>query len=698
MSIPTDFPRFYVPGHEKEMESLRELYWLHYPGSGPKATMWDMWLGSPSLWPAHLSDGSADNMRDAWRSTLTNRIIDTDGYVSTMQHPSIAHPYGWPFPFWNQGSGGIGWHFSFKDTIGQPWRQPDTNTQEGWVLSGASDMGIGEYGWELKLISPNAVAIAPAHPVDPFNAPFIQVRWKATGLEQAQPRIEWTTKDSPNFTADKRIYFTPVEGDSIIYTVIPMYKHPKWAGDITQLRVCFGNHQPGAEVTIHSLFTQYDTRQDTNSQSYVHGCVSYFEWTRDINFLRRNISRMRLALRYVMTEHNALDRKYVYNSWVGHDGRSGLRIDKEGEKHILSGHGIGDNYWDLLPFGSKDAYATIIYYDALKCMARIERGIHEHPEWNIPTGVAAFDPDMLMKHAADVKAVGNKLFWNPKTGRFIPGIDADGKTHDYGMTFLSLEAIYYDFATPEHAKMIMSWIDGDRIVDEDTSQGKDIYHWRFGPRSTTKRNIDFYFWAWSAPESIPWGGQVQDGGAVLGWSYHDLMARLRVLGADNAWQRLIEVIKWFDDIQAAGGYRKYYDGSCEGTLQGGGTAGGLGLDSEFFESVLVPQVMLDGFMGFSARSDGFELNPRIPSSWPELKIDRIRWQDCILTIRIVADSIEITNESSSDETCKIRLPQGRWHAVYTDTPGESVPQTRDGAFELDWTAHKGARFTAVSGL
>ena len=44
----------------------------------------------------------------------------------------------------------------------------------------------------------------------------------------------------------------------------------------------------------------------------------------------------------------------------------------------------------------------------------------------------------------------------------------------------------------------------------------DIYHWRFGPRSTTKRNLDYYFWAWSAPESIPFGNQVQDGGGCWG--------------------------------------------------------------------------------------------------------------------------------------------------------------------------------------
>src|SRR5688572_30513775 len=27
---PADFPAFVVPGHEKEMQLLRSLYWLHY--------------------------------------------------------------------------------------------------------------------------------------------------------------------------------------------------------------------------------------------------------------------------------------------------------------------------------------------------------------------------------------------------------------------------------------------------------------------------------------------------------------------------------------------------------------------------------------------------------------------------------------------------------------------------------------------
>ena len=62
MSIPSDFPRFEVPGFEKQMESLRELYWLHYPGSGRKATMWDAWLTENGLRHSYQEVGSLDHI------------------------------------------------------------------------------------------------------------------------------------------------------------------------------------------------------------------------------------------------------------------------------------------------------------------------------------------------------------------------------------------------------------------------------------------------------------------------------------------------------------------------------------------------------------------------------------------------------------------------------------------------------------
>lgn len=59
--------------------------------------------------------------------------------------------------------------------------------------------------------------------------------------------------------------------------------------------------------------------------------------------------------------------------------------------------------------------------------------------------------------------------------------------------------------------------------------------------------------------------------------------------------------------------------------------------SEFLESVLVPQVMLHGFLGFHANADGYELHPRLPKDWPSLTISGIRFHDRVLTITAHAD-------------------------------------------------------------
>jgi hypothetical protein len=543
------------------------------------------------------------------------------------------------------------------------------STPDGWNLSGAENAGITDEGWRIVLTGANASVTTPACDIDPFEAPFLQLRWKGNGVEESQPYVEWTTRSEPEFSPQRRIYFSPHVGEHIHYEMIPVYRHPQWRGDITRLRIGFGNPKPGGEVVIQAFFTQYDTRHNINAQNFVRGCATYFWWTRDLNFLRQNLNRMRVAIRYMMTEHQTLQRKVVYTPWVGHDGRSGIEYTRDGQKHIRHGYGIGNNYWDLLPFGDRDVYATIHYYDALRKMAQIETEVRRHPEWNMPRGVFELDPQELLRHAEEVKAEGNRLFWNPKTRRYAP-IDADGKMHDYGYTFLNLEAVYYGFAPPERARDILSWVSGERIVQGDTSTEADIYYWRFAPRASTKRNIDYYFWAWSAPESIPFGDQVQDGGAVLGFSYHDLMARLKVRGADDAWNRLHEILRWFEEVEQAGGYRKYYDGSRPGKLQGGGTAGGLGLDMEFFESVLVPQVMLYGFLGFQPTADGFAIDPKLPSGWESLRIDRIRWHGITLAITVTPTTIRIEKDGDNGETPLVRLPSGSWRATGRMASGE----------------------------
>jgi hypothetical protein len=684
LDVPADFPRFIVPAHEKEMASLRALFWLHDESAGPLIPLWDAWMPMSTLWPARgTALAELQFMRGRWASALASRGIDAEGYVVTQQHDGPAHAEGWPFPRWMD-AGGIGWHFRGTGVAGY---DAPLVTPDDWKLTGAKDSGVNDKGWAIDLTEARATAQSPAFAIDAKTSPWLRLNWWARGLESANGYVEWTTRDQPDFSPQRRAYFSPAVADPQhtfmaaggggsgagkidtsareTRTMIPVYRIPGWSGTITGLRLHFENLAP-AKIVIKSFHTACDTRHNINNLNFIRGVHDYFMWTGDYNFLRDQIGRVRVAMAFVMQEFDTRRRKCIYTTWAGHEGRSGVRWSN-GKKQIVKGEGIGSNYWDLLPFGGEDALATVYYYDTLQDLAELEEQIATHPQWCIPTRSAAnapgpvqsapgaFDSADLRAHAQEVKDYGTKRFWNDKTGRFGTR-DLDGNLHDYGFTFLNNEAVYYDFATPQQAKSIHAWLAGERTVEGDTSTGTDIYHWRFGPRSTTRRNIDYYYWGWSSPESIPFGHQVQDGGAVLGFSFHDLMMRLKTAGPNDAAARLREIVTWFDDTQAAGGYRAYYKDPARGTMQGANVAGGLGIDKEFFESILVPQVMLYGFLGLRPTADGFSIDPRLPDDWPELTITRIHLHQHVLDLTATRDAVTISGSGPSDVTLVVHAP------------------------------------------
>jgi hypothetical protein len=670
-SVPGDFPQFIVPGHEQQMESLRRLFWLHYQPAGPLIPLWDEWMPMSTLWPALGTGRELEAMRARWAAALAGRGMNTEGYVHTHQHDGLAHAEGWPFPLWTQ-AGGIGWHFR---GTGVPGYDGPAATPEAWKLTRGQGSTVGDKGWEIELTEPRAQATSPPFAVAARVSPWLRLNWWASGLEGADPYVEWTTADAPEFSPERRAYFSPASGAGRPYasmpmgggggkldtsavetrTMVPVHRLATWQGTITRLRFAFDNPGP-ARIVIKSVHTACDTRHNINNPNFIRGCHDYFVWTRDLAFLRDQIGRIRTAMRFIQREFDTQRRKCVYTVWPGHEGRSGIRY-ADGKKSVVAGEGIGSNYWDLLPFGGEDALATLYYYDALLDLAGLEEAIAAHPDWCVATGADAFDPTALRRHAAQVQAYGRKRFWNEQTGRFGT-VDLDGILHDYGFTFLNNEAVYHGFAAPAQAQSIHAWLAGERTVPGDTSQGADIYHWRFGPRSTTKRNIDYYFWGWSNPESISFGDQVQDGGAVLGWSYHDLMARLRTAGPADAARRLKEICRWFDETQAAGGYRNYYRDRSRGTMQGGNVAGGLGLDKEFFESILVPQVMLYGFLGFKPTVQGAEFAPRLPADWPSLTVTRVHLHDHVLNLTVAGKDITVADLVPEGRTLEFKAPTG----------------------------------------
>jgi len=640
IDVPDDFPRFIVPGHGQEMDSLRQMFWLHYEHNGPQSTLWDQWIPMATLWPAVGNGVALDEMRHRWAAALSSRQIDDEGYVSTHQHAGHGNIDGWPFPLWNQ-SGGIGWHFSLE---GQPFNEAfglRVTDQKGFETNGIEDSGIDKDAWHVSLNDPRASITTPAISLDADRAVYIKLFWRTHEMDHANPFLEWTTDASPEFSADKRMHFATLRAaEEYWYSMIPVHLSPNWKNNITRLRINFDNPR-GARLDLRFIISALDTRHDVNNPAFIDGCCTYFAWTRDLQFLRRNIQRMRLAMHYIIETLGTRKHQCIVAPWPGHDGRSGLEITPEGKKVLHYGRGIGNNYWDLMPFGGEDCLATIYAYNSMKRQAELEDQIAAHPEWNMPQSVFDESGEFLHHHAQEIREFGQTHFWTEKTGRFVGAIDCDGVAHDYGFTFVNLEAICYGFASDPQAKSILDWVSGKRIVDGDTSTGADIYHWRFAPRSTTRRNIDWYVFAWSAPESIRWGNQVQDGGAVLGFSYHDLMARLITLGPDDVASRLSDIERWFSEVQSAGGYREYYKDPARGTLQGANVPGGLGLDKEFVESILPPQVMLFGFLGFHPSADGFTVQPQLPQDWPSLTITRIHFQDEVLSITAKPDEVSV---------------------------------------------------------
>ncbi len=667
---PADFTRFEFAGHQAKAEVLNRYLWYHFsnrqPRSGYGTTLFNkeyLSISDPWMSGAMLEDGIT-TAQDSLRGSLLAIKLSDEGYVHTHQHLSHAYDYGWPFPLWTQVPGGaqgvtVGWHF--QDESIPPgmwvwgylkgWNDPryfgETATQ-GWGLDGLESLGTTDAKWKLRVTGNLPALVTPeGMGIDALNAPYIQCRWNGAG-EGAT--IEWLREGDEEFGPDRRVSIARGDSDfehiwGAEHWFADMHEHPLWQGKITRLRIC---PDAAAALEINSIFTCYDTRHPINNPIYILSCWRYFRWTGDDEFLATVMPRVRRALRYQQTVMGGLDHGFIRNPWPGHDGRPGYTVEEDGSKTFNPGHGIGNNYYDLVPFGGDDMYSTSQYYASLLAVAELEEASAR--------GDDVMEPSALCKHAARVKRVANRKFWNRETGRFVGWIDADGVAYDYGFTFVNLDAIWYGIASRPHAREIMAWISGERIVEGDTSTGDDIYRWRFGPRATTRRNVEAYGQGWTAPESIPWGGQIQDGGGVLGFSFHDLMARLNVYGPDDAWKRLGEVLDWEKEVHAAGGYREYYaDGSRGTTLQGGGPPGGIGLDREFHESSMVPAIVTEGFLGLKPTADGLEVSPRMPSDCPMMAIRNLTYRGVVMDIEVDADAVVVALRERPDEPVRIRV-------------------------------------------
>ena len=333
---------------------------------------------------------------------------------------------------------------------------------------------------------------------------------------------------------------------------------------------------------------------------------------------------------------------YMMNTLKGSTGiMTILDPEKDG-----TASGMSSNYWDVhKAFGYMSAYENAFFYASLLAYADIcefealglERG-GDAAGAQAKRAVA----EEYRGYAENTKRLYNELFWDEAKGRYIGSINADGVRVDLGFTFVNYMAVAYGLADEEKARQIYDWVDGERIVEGDTSTGEDIYgKFKYASRSTTvdassvtDENGAYYWYDHGGelpctPGSFGgYGNQMQNGGTIFYISYYDLMGRIGELGADNAFERFSVIMDEFHiDSLRRNSYSQYGE-YIEGVI------------GEFPESGLVPYAFISGFLGINATARGLEICPSLPSGMDYAGISEYWYGNREYSIKISRDADE----------------------------------------------------------
>lgn len=479
---------------------------------------------------------------------------------------------------------------------------------------------------------------------------------------------------------DAAIHNIAIPSNGMVRAWFPVYLHPAWTGRLDGLKVELLPRE-GEKLEVRSLLNyvhlETDTRFTNTNAWYITAMEEYLSFTGDKELLARNLEDLRKAMMFQLYalsgENGLLKTDYI----------RGKTTTIVGEKKF----GMESNGWyDALLTGTVNLQANIGFYQSLLAMANIEEyaaamGIEGEAFVNDPYPFSADAEDVAWTQTADglralaatvktnvQKDVADGGLWNPETGRFAWAIyDEDsfgeeGTALDYGYTEFNLMAVMCDIASPAQKESIMSWIDGTRAVSGDQSQGDDMYFYEFAPRTSTKKNTDDCN---STNTVRKFGTDIQNGGASMHVSFYDLLARHSYYGADNSFGRFKEIQAWYDKVRAAEGagesfYRQYYgdlraDFGDVYKMQGGGTAGPIGLDAEFYESALLYAAVPYTYFGLDAALGALTVSPSLPSGMDYMAMENLMFRGIRYDLYISADRVVVSGVRGQTNGEKIRL-------------------------------------------
>lgn len=646
-------------------------------------TLWRDWEVDELLWHDYSNVNYPLDERPWFVSYFTAITpVDRFGYYfsgGAGPEPPTAAPnccfrQGWAFPTYADSQGhSVGWEWNGLN-------------QEGWTSVNARNDGTHDGEFHGGTTKRDPQFISPAISVDAFQAPFVDFEIQydaidifATAAERSW-RFWWQTADDPTWTQDKSVTgefallpVTEVAAGVSLGTVhLPLHLHPKWTGH-TITRVRLDPLETVAPRTgswrINFLRLDYDTRSAINNPTFIRAVARKFFWDGDAAYLAGQLPRLRRAVQFVLTHLHAGALDLPDHGWfVGHDGLGWIA---PGQPRV--GHGLPDNWFDIVTTGPRDLLAAVRWLGALRAMAEIETWIAAHPEYDSPrpsvTGPDGTTPVPYLEDGASLRARAARTrdaihaeFWNPPTGRYAGWRNADGTLVDYGLVQANLEALEAGVPDDASARSILDWLDGTRTVAGDTSVGADIYANRFAARENTRRNALDWVWGWTG-WTVPFADQVEDGGSSLHTTFFDVAGRLRygdVTGAWTVWTRMLDHHRIVRDFGGRGSnfYRDYYAAHPElGTLQGCGVPAGLGLDCEFVENMLVPSAWPLAWLGLRSEEPGvLRLAPSRPAALAELGARSLVYRGHRLEVAHAEDVIDLTGSTlqpGSGETLEL---------------------------------------------
>lgn len=201
--------------------------------------------------------------------------------------------------------------------------------------------------------------------------------------------------------------------------------------------------------------------------------------------------------------------------------------------------GKPSNKWFNFRFGYLDAYTNISFNKAMQKLAVLYT-LEGAPE----------KADQYNTIAENHAQAFNEKFWDSVKQRYVGCFDKNGNIYDYGFVFVNLEAIEAGIADTEKADAIFSWIDGNRLIESDTSKGSDIYAYTFAPRNTTVPAEDKWwdYLGGTLPLSAEGGYNkyYQNGGVSLSGAYYDIMSRYTTDKNDVAAIKLYTLVKQYE--------------------------------------------------------------------------------------------------------------------------------------------------------